>query len=59
MQHNAKLSSHIAAGEHCILPMGFIPLPSLRFWEQVCTQSNTCDNTIYLSLFLNSVHEVE
>lgn len=48
-----------ATGADCIPPLGFIPMPLIRFWEHVRPRSNTCDNTIYLPLFSNSVDEVE
>jgi hypothetical protein len=48
-----------ATGIDDIPPLGFIPMPSIRFWEDVRPRANTCDTTLYLPLFPNSVDEVE
>lgn len=48
-----------ATGSEDIPPLAFTPVPSIRFWEDVRPRSNTCDTTLYLPLFPNSIDEVE
>ena len=47
-----------ATGNDEIPPLGFIPMPSIRFWEDVRPKANTCDTTLYLPLFPNVNGEV-
>lgn len=42
-----------------IPPMGFDPIPSIHFWNDVRPKSNTCSNRLYLPLFTEMYGEHE
>lgn len=48
-----------STGSDQIPPLGFNPLPSIKFWDDVRPRANTCDLTLYLPLFPKSSNEVE
>ncbi|XP_046847353.1 G2/M phase-specific E3 ubiquitin-protein ligase-like [Xenia sp. Carnegie-2017] len=48
-----------ATGSDDIPLLGFTPMPSLCFWEDVRPRSNMCDTTLYLPLFPGSKDEVQ
>ena len=48
-----------ATGCDDIPPLGFTPMPTLKFHEDVHPKANTCDTTLYLPLFPGVSGDVE
>lgn len=48
-----------ATGSDEIPPLGFSPMPQIRFWEDIHPKANTCANTLYLPMSAGSHGEVE
>ena len=42
-----------------IPPMGFGPIPSIEFWDNVRPKSNTCSNVLFLPLYTEMYDEHE